>query len=230
MSVLLSGRGLSKSYPSKGSSGLLRVLSNVDIDIVDGQSIAITGPSGSGKSTLLHLLGGLDRPDSGQIVFKDQDIATLSNDGLALWRNKQVGFVFQFHYLLPEFTALENVMMPALIHQPSIKESRKRAEDLLNRVGLSDRLEHRPSELSGGEQQRVAVARALMNQPSLLLADEPTGNLDENNTLQLMQLLSDLRKSEGMAMILVTHDMQLSSHCDSTLVLSKASVQEGMLP
>lgn len=217
---LLEAIQLTKSYTSKGSSNRIEVLRDVHFQIVEGESVAIMGPSGSGKSTLLHLLGGLDRPDGGQVLFRGERIDQFSNDRLAQWRNAQIGFVFQFHYLLPEFTALENVCMPALIHGKT-DDYLDRARSLLTRVGLSDREGHRPSELSGGEQQRVAVARALMNKPALLLADEPTGNLDETNTANLMQLLDDLSASEGLTMILVTHDPVLAARCRRQITLQK---------
>lgn len=223
MELLLQATGITKSYASKGGSGKLQVLDGISVDLLQGESVAVTGPSGSGKSTLLHILGGLDRPDAGTILYKGEDLSKRNPDALAQWRNNEVGFVFQFHYLLPEFTALENVMMPALIHQDKASDPRKRAHDLLARVGLSDRAEHRPSELSGGEQQRVAVARALMNRPSLLLADEPTGNLDEANTIQLMELLAEIRADEGMTLVMVTHDQQLTSYCNRVITLSKSS-------
>lgn len=223
MELLLQASDITKSYPSKGGSGHLRVLDGISVELVQGESVVITGPSGSGKSTLLHILGGLDRPDAGTILYKGEDLSKRNPDALAQWRNYEVGFVFQFHYLLPEFTALENVMMPALIHREAKSDPRKRALDLLARVGLSDRTEHRPSELSGGEQQRVAVARALMNRPSLLLADEPTGNLDEANTIQLMDLLAHIRADEGMTLVMVTHDQQLTSYCNRVITLSKSS-------
>jgi lipoprotein-releasing system ATP-binding protein len=224
MNVLLRASDITKSYPSIGGDGRLHVLDGISIDLDQGESVAITGPSGSGKSTLLHIIGGLDRPDSGTILYRGDDMSKLSADSLAAWRNKEVGFVFQFHYLLPEFSAFENVMMPALIHKNASNDPKKRALDLLGLVGLSDRAQHRPSELSGGEQQRVAVARALMNRPSLLLADEPTGNLDEKNTLQLMELLTQIRTDEGMTMVMVTHDQQLTRYCNRVLTLSKSSV------
>jgi len=224
MNMLLRASDITKSYPSIGGDGRLHVLDGISIDLDQGESVAITGPSGSGKSTLLHIIGGLDRPDSGTILYRGDDMSKLSADSLAAWRNKEVGFVFQFHYLLPEFSALENVMMPALIHKNASIDPKKRALDLLGLVGLSDRAQHRPSELSGGEQQRVAVARALMNRPSLLLADEPTGNLDEKNTLQLMELLTQIRTDEGMTMVMVTHDQQLTRYCNRVLTLSKSSV------
>ncbi len=223
MDSILRADSIIKTYPSKGKdSSELTVLSHVNFEISAGESVAIMGPSGSGKSTLLHILGGLDRPNQGEVYFRDKPLSAFDHEALALWRNKEVGFVFQFHHLLPEFSALENVMMPAMIHQNDDTGAKQRANDLLERVGLGDRLHHRPSELSGGEQQRVAVARALMNRPSLLLADEPTGNLDEKNTLQLMQLLSEIRGSDAMTLILVTHDPQLGSYCDRVYHLSKS--------
>lgn len=222
--MLLRATDISKSYPSIGGDTPLNVLSGISIDLEQGESVVITGPSGSGKSTLLHILGGIDRPDSGSILYHGSDMSQLSNEALAKWRNKEVGFVFQFHYLLPEFTACENVMMPALIHNLSAVDPKKRAMELLGRVGLVDRAEHRPSELSGGEQQRVAVARALMNRPSLLLADEPTGNLDDKNTQQLMELLTQIRADEGMTMVMVTHDQQLTRFCNRMITLSKSAI------
>lgn len=222
--MLLRATDISKSYPSIGGDTPLNVLSGISIDLEQGESVVITGPSGSGKSTLLHILGGIDRPDSGSILYHGSDMSQLSNEALAKWRNKEVGFVFQFHYLLPEFTACENVMMPALIHKLSAVDPKKRAMELLGRVGLVDRAEHRPSELSGGEQQRVAVARALMNRPSLLLADEPTGNLDDKNTQQLMELLTQIRADEGMTMVMVTHDQQLTRYCNRMITLSKSAI------
>lgn len=222
--MLLRATDISKSYPSIGGDTPLNVLSGISIDLEQGESVVITGPSGSGKSTLLHILGGIDRPDSGSILYHGSDISQLSNEALAKWRNKEVGFVFQFHYLLPEFTAYENVMMPALIHNLSAVDPKKRAMELLGRVGLVDRAEHRPSELSGGEQQRVAVARALMNRPSLLLADEPTGNLDDKNTQQLMELLTQIRADEDMTMVMVTHDQQLTRYCNRMITLSKSAI------
>lgn len=223
MDSILRAESIVKTYPSKGGdSNVLTVLNEVHFEASSGESVAIMGPSGSGKSTLLHILGGLDRPNQGEVYFKGKALSSYDTEALALWRNKEVGFVFQFHHLLPEFSALENVMMPALIHHYDKGDIKERAKLLLERVGLSNREHHRPSELSGGEQQRVAVARALMNKPSLLLADEPTGNLDENNTLQLMDLLGEIRASESMTLILVTHDVQLGAYCDRVFQLSKS--------
>jgi len=224
MDALLVAHSVSKSYPSKEGGDPVQVLDEVNFEIRAGESVAVTGPSGSGKSTLLHVLGGLDRPDQGQITFAGQDLRGMNSESLAKWRNRHLGFVFQFHYLLPEFSAIENVMMPALIQGLDNKETESRARILMERIGLDHRLQHRPSELSGGEQQRVAVARAIMNKPSLLMADEPTGNLDEQNTLILMDLLRSMCKTEGMALILVTHDLQLTQYCDRTFTLSKSVV------
>jgi lipoprotein-releasing system ATP-binding protein len=224
MDALLVAHSVSKSYPSKEDGDPVQVLDKVNFEIRAGESVAVTGPSGSGKSTLLHVLGGLDRPDQGHITFGGQDLRGMNSESLAKWRNRHLGFVFQFHYLLPEFSAIENVMMPALIQGQDNKETESRARILMERIGLVHRLHHRPSELSGGEQQRVAVARAIMNKPSLLMADEPTGNLDEQNTLILMDLLRSMCKTEGMALILVTHDLQLTQYCDRTFTLSKSVV------
>jgi len=223
MDHILKAESIVKSYASKGSDpSQLIVLNDVHFEVKPGESVAIMGPSGSGKSTLLHILGGLDRPNHGDVFFKGKPLSSYNSEELAHWRNQEVGFVFQFHHLLPEFTAIENVMIPALIHQNDSTEIQNRAKRLLERVGLAKREHHRPSELSGGEQQRVAVARALMNKPSLLLADEPTGNLDEKNTVQLIQLLTEIRASENMTLILVTHDAQLGSYCDRVYQLSKS--------
>jgi lipoprotein-releasing system ATP-binding protein len=223
MDIILKAEAIVKTFASKGSdSSDLTVLNDVHFEAQLGESIAIMGPSGSGKSTLLHILGGLDRPNKGEVYFKGKSLSSFNSEELAYWRNQEVGFVFQFHHLLPEFTAIENVMIPALIHEKNSSETETKAKRLLERVGLADREHHRPSELSGGEQQRVAVARALMNNPSLLLADEPTGNLDEKNTVQLIQLLTEIRASENMTLILVTHDAQLGSYCDRVYQLSKS--------
>jgi lipoprotein-releasing system ATP-binding protein len=190
----------------------------------------IIGPSGSGKSTLLHLLGGLDRPSSGKVIVDDQDLGVMSEDELAAFRNRTLGFVFQFHHLLPEFTALENVAMPALIRGERLEEARGRAVALLEEVGLSERVEHKPSELSGGEQQRVAVARALMNSPALILADEPSGNLDEENSQKLHQLLADLALKRGLSFLIATHNLDLTKRAHRVLQLVDGRLVTGMRP
>ncbi|MCX5730555.1 MAG: ABC transporter ATP-binding protein, partial [Deltaproteobacteria bacterium] len=193
---LLAIEGLSRVYLTGGRR--LQVLSDVSLEIASGEMVALTGPSGAGKSTFLHLVGALDAPTTGRILFEGRDLATLDEDDLAGFRNESVGFVFQSHHLLPEFTALENVMMPGLVRRLSRGEARRRAEESLVRVGLSERLGHRPGELSGGEQQRVALARALVLQPRLLLADEPTGNLDPQTAEGIHALLQELNRDLGI--------------------------------
>ncbi len=208
---------ISKSY--RKSNNVIQVLSNFNLSLEKGESVVIVGPSGSGKSTLMHIIGGLDRPDAGAVIFNGEDIFKPGYP-LDQYRNKKVGFVFQFHYLLNDFTALENVAMPSMIAGTPINKAIKHAEFLLDKVGLSDRYHHHPNELSGGEQQRVAVARALMNEPELLLADEPTGNLDGANTMEIMKIFDKL-KSEGVTIIMVTHDEKLTHNFDRKVVLEK---------
>ncbi|NOZ55346.1 MAG: ABC transporter ATP-binding protein [Calditrichaeota bacterium] len=197
----------------------LHVLKGIDLDIRRGEIVAIVGPSGVGKSTLLHILGALDRPTAGTVSVDGVDVFSMDNGQLAAFRNRTAGFVFQFHHLLPEFTALENVMMPALIAGVDRKRAEKRALQLLEQVGLSDRAGHRPNELSGGEQQRVAVARALTNSPKLLLADEPSGNLDAQASKHLHELLWDLVRKEGRTLIIVTHNLDLAKTADRVIEL-----------
>jgi lipoprotein-releasing system ATP-binding protein len=205
---LLTAENIHKSYTGKAEP--VHVLRGVDIVVNRHDLTAIVGASGSGKSTLLHILGGLDRPDKGNIRFQDTDLSMMDDEALAGFRNRNIGFVFQFHHLLPEFTALENVFMPGLIAGKTMPEIRQRAEYLLEQTGLKNRMDHRPSELSGGEQQRVAVARALMNEPEIIMADEPTGNLDEANTDKLLSLLLDIREKEQTAIVLITHDPRIA--------------------
>jgi lipoprotein-releasing system ATP-binding protein len=203
--------GITKSY------GDLRVLKGIDIQIEDKEVVSIVGASGAGKTTLLQIIGTLDRPDGGTIFYNDSDISRLKGRSLAAFRNNNIGFVFQFHQLLPEFTALENVCIPAFIAGKSKVEAEKRAAELLGFLNLSNRLEHKPSELSGGEQQRVAVARALVNNPSVILADEPSGNLDTENKNELHKLFFKLRDTFGQTIIIVTHDRQLAGMSDRIL-------------
>ena len=203
--------GITKSY------GELKVLKGIDIEIKDKEVVSIVGASGAGKTTLLQIIGTLDKPDSGTIVFKGTDTGKLRGKALAGFRNSHIGFVFQFHQLLPEFTALENVCIPAYIAGKSKAEAESRAAELLGFLSLSDRLEHKPSELSGGEQQRVAVARALINNPSVILADEPSGNLDSENKNELHKLFFRLRDSFGQTIVIVTHDRQLAGMSDRIL-------------
>ncbi|MBC7692800.1 MAG: ABC transporter ATP-binding protein [Methylotenera sp.] len=207
---LLRAEGIKKSF-FKGKTEI-QVVRGVDLTIETGEMIAITGASGVGKSTLLHILGTLEKPTAGKIYFgpKNQEVLRFSEKSVSQFRNKALGFVFQFHYLLPEFSALENVMMPALIAGHSKSPSEKQARELLEFVGLGHRLEHRPAELSGGEQQRVSIARAVILRPKLLLADELTGNLDSANSNNVMDLLVNLNKTTGISIMLVTHDMELA--------------------
>lgn len=199
------------------SFGQLPILRGVDLSVEKGEIVSIVGASGAGKSTLLHIIGTLDRPDSGQIVIDGTDVGMLNEKKLSLFRNKHIGFVFQFHHLLPEFTALENVCIPAFIANVDKKEAEKRALELLERLGVEHRAHHKPSEMSGGEQQRVSVARALINQPALILADEPSGNLDSENAASLHQLFFELRASLDQTFIIVTHNEGLASISDRAI-------------
>jgi lipoprotein-releasing system ATP-binding protein len=202
----------------------LHVLEGIDLDIQQGEMLAIVGASGVGKSTFLHIIGGLDRPTSGKVLYGDLDVFGLNNDRIAQFRNERVGFVFQFHHLLPEFSALENVMMPALIRRIDRKDAARTAADILNEVGLGARLHHRPGELSGGEQQRVAVARALMLHPDVVLADEPTGNLDAHTGEAVHQLLQDINKQRGVTFVIVTHNDKLAIRADRVLRMTEGKL------
>ncbi|MGB9716171.1 MAG: ABC transporter ATP-binding protein [Thermodesulfovibrionales bacterium] len=212
---------LKKSFIT--DAGELQVLKGINLSINEGEMVGIVGASGVGKSTLLHILGALERPSSGKVLYDGKDIFSLNEDSLAFFRNKTIGFIFQFHHLLPEFTAIENVMMPGLISLSqrsqvlSRKELKEKAERLLDEMGLSERKKHRPGELSGGEQQRVAVARALILEPKAVLADEPTGNLDTQTGDELFKLLVSLNKEKGTTFIIVTHNEALSSRCNRVL-------------
>jgi lipoprotein-releasing system ATP-binding protein len=209
---------LTKSYPVGGSR--LSVLRDLDLGLERGEMVAIVGASGVGKSTLLHVLGGLDSIDEGRVRVGDADLRALSDADLVAFRNRHVGFVFQFHHLLPEFTALENAEMPMRIARRAPAERRERATALLTRVGLGERLEHKPGMLSGGEQQRVAIARALVMEPTLLLADEPTGDLDEHTADTLHELLREMHRERGLTSIIATHNPRLASACDRVLRLA----------
>ena len=204
-------KGIKKSF------GSLEVLKGIDLHIDKGEVVSIVGPSGAGKTTLLQIIGTLDRPDAGTITIDGIDVSKLSSKKLSDFRNQHIGFVFQFHQLLPEFTAIENIMIPAYIAGVSHREAIQRAEELLEFMGLSDRASHKPKELSGGEKQRVAVARALMNHPAVILADEPSGSLDSKNKEELHQLFFDLRDKFGQTFVIVTHDEQLASITDRTI-------------
>lgn len=213
--IVLKAEVIKKSFPSSTGKFRLEILEGISLDVHKAEIVAIIGSSGSGKSTLLHILGGLDHPDSGEVFWESQSIYQWKPDKLADERNRQIGFVFQFHHLLPEFTALENVFMPALIRGDSMKKARARGFELLERFGLTERADHRPSQLSGGEQQRVSMARALMNRPSFILADEPTGNLDEENTETILLELIKLRDTEDVGMVLITHEKEIANRCDT---------------
>ena len=199
------------------SFGSLQVLKGIDLKIEKGEVVSIVGPSGAGKTTLLQIIGTLDRPDGGTVCVDGTDVTTLSQKQLSDFRNRRLGFVFQFHQLLPEFTAIENIMIPAYIAGKSGKEAKARAEELLQFMGLSDRAHHKPAELSGGEKQRVAVARALVNNPAVILADEPSGSLDSQNKKELHQLFFDLRERFGQTFVIVTHDEELATLTDRTI-------------
>ncbi len=209
--------GLNKAYQT--ATQRLHVLRDVDLQVAPGEMVAIVGASGVGKSTLLHVLGGLDRADSGEIRVGDTELRSMNDEALVAFRNRHVGFVFQFHHLLPEFDAVENVEMPMRIARMRSGEAHQRAVDLLGRVGLAERASHRPNMLSGGEQQRVAVARALVMRPRLLLADEPTGNLDETTAHDLHALLREMHREHGLTSIIVTHNSALAASCDRVLRL-----------
>ena len=216
---MLKASGVKKSY------GQLEVLKGIDLEVRKGEIVAIVGASGAGKSTLLHILGTLDTPEAGKVFMHDKDVFAQSQKGLASFRNKSIGFVFQFHNLLPEFSALENVMIPGLIGNSSNDEEiRKKASDLLKLLGLGSRLDHKPSELSGGEQQRTAVARALINSPDLILADEPSGNLDSKNAVELHHLFFKLRDDFGSTFVIVTHNEHLAEMADRKIELKDGVV------
>lgn len=206
--IMVETKGITKSFAS------LQVLKGIDLSISEKEIVAIVGPSGAGKTTLLQIIGTLDRPNSGILTFKGIEPFKLTEKERAAFRNKHIGFVFQFHQLLPEFTALENVMIPALIAHRKYEEAEKKAKELLDFLRLTDRIKHKPSELSGGEKQRVAVARALINNPSVILADEPSGSLDTKNKEELHTLFFDLRKEMGQTFVIVTHDEQLAKLAD----------------
>jgi lipoprotein-releasing system ATP-binding protein len=214
---LIRAEGLGKTYTS--AAGRITVFEDLALEIAQGEMVAIVGPSGAGKSTLLHLLGGLDRPSAGSVRFGEFDIFELGDVDLARFRNREVGFIFQLHHLLPEFTALENVMMPLLIRRTAPRDARLAAESLLSKVGLSGRVRHRPGELSGGEQARVAIARALASGPRVLLGDEPTGDLDARMSESIHSLLREVHQSHGLTSVFVTHNERLAAICDRVLQL-----------
>ena len=212
--------GITKNF------GSLQVVRGIDLQVNRGDAVAIVGPSGAGKTPLLQIMGTLDRPDEGEVIIDGENVRRLSATKIAHFRNKNIGFVFQFHQLLPEFTALENVMIPALIGGTSKKEARQRAQELLDFMGLADRAEHKPNQLSGGEKQRVAVARALVNHPAVVFADEPSGSLDTHNKEELHRLFFDLRDRMGQTFVIVTHDEALASQTDRTIHMLDGYITE----
>ena len=227
--TVIEARGLGKRYVG-GDGGVITVLDGVDLAVARGEMVAIIGASGAGKSTLLHLLGALDRPSSGEIVIAGRTLSGLDDDAVSALRNRTVGFVFQFHHLLREFTALENVMMPLRIGGTDEAQARQRAIGLLDRMGLAGRAHHRPAQLSGGEQQRTAVARALAADPSVLLADEPSGNLDHGNSERLHDLFAELTRELEIAMVVVTHNRSLAARADRVLQLEERKLARIELP
>ena len=212
--IILKAQNINKTYHTVKNVNL-EILKSISIDIEENKISVIIGASGAGKSTLLHILGGLDKPDSGEVIFNSTKIQNLSDDKLAKFRNNNIGFVFQFHHLLPEFTALENIMIPQMINGISEKKSSQRAKLLLDETGLTERANHKPAELSGGEQQRVAVARALANDPQIILADEPTGNLDSQNSFIMQELFKNLKKKFNKTFVIVSHNQDLISLADN---------------
>jgi lipoprotein-releasing system ATP-binding protein len=223
--IVLEARNLYKSFPGGPDEAELHVLQGMELQVPEASITSIIGSSGSGKSTLLHILGGLDRADKGEVFWDSKNISEYKTDDLADFRNKYIGFVFQFHHLLPEFTALENVAMPALIAGTPTKEAYARGRDLLHSFGIEARKSHRPTQLSGGEQQRVSMARALMNKPRIILADEPTGNLDQANTDIILDLLFELREAMGVSVLLITHEKEIAGRSDRILELKNGVLE-----
>jgi lipoprotein-releasing system ATP-binding protein len=223
--MILSGKNIRRWFVT-GKDQRLTVLKGIDIEIEKGEIVAISGPSGAGKSTLLHILGLLDRPSEGEVYLDGTNPLSLGDEALAAFRNQQIGFVFQFHHLLPEFTALENVVMPSLIAGKKFNTVHDRGMQLLRDVGVEDRAEHKPNELSGGEQQRVAVARALMNSPQVVLADEPSGNLDTENATSLHSMIFDLRQRYGQTFVIVTHNKEFAAMADRIVTMVDGMIKE----
>ena len=226
MSKILTTNHLCKTYMTGPQE--VEVLKGIDLEISAGEIVVIMGPSGVGKSTLLHLIGGLDRPTAGEVLIDGDDLFSLRDRELAVFRNNAIGFVFQFHHLLPEFTALENVMIPGMMHGRDITVVTENAKNILDEIGIGHRLNHKPSELSGGEQQRVAVARALVNSPRLVLADEPTGNLDKQNSVALYELILDLNKKHSQTFIIVTHNELMAKHAQRVIELEDGKIKNNL--
>ncbi len=221
--ILLEAQGINRIYYQGKEE--LRVLKDINLKIEKSQITSIVGPSGAGKSTLMHILGGLDRPDKGRVFFNGRDMYELSDNKLSRLRNQKIGFVFQFYHLLPEFSALENVILPGLIARKKKQELEKKGLGLLRDVGLEERVSHRPSELSGGEQQRVAIARAMINEPEIILCDEPTGNLDSDNSQRMMDLIKDLNKKNEQTFVLVTHEEQTAACANRTIKIVDGEIK-----
>jgi lipoprotein-releasing system ATP-binding protein len=226
MSKILTTNQLCKTYMTGPQE--VEVLKGIDFEVSAGEIVVVMGPSGVGKSTLLHLVGGLDRPTSGEILIDGDDVFSLKDRELAVFRNNTIGFVFQFHHLLPEFSALENVMIPGMMHGREIALVTERAKSILDEIGLGHRLNHKPSELSGGEQQRVAVARALVNRPKLVLADEPTGNLDKQNSEALYELILELNRKHSQTFIIVTHNDLMAKHAQRVIELEDGKIRNNL--
>lgn len=222
--IILKLENLNKIYKAKSEK--LHILDNLNMEVKSGEMMSIIGKSGSGKSTLLNMIGILDKPDSGSVYYMGKDVSKFSEKERNVFRNSSLGFVFQFHYLLPEFTALENIMIPAMLKNKNIKEIEKRAKELLEEVELTERMSHKPCDMSGGEKQRVAIARAMINTPKLILADEPTGNLDEETSNHINELMKKINKDMGQTIIVVTHSSELALITDRKLLLKKGKLEE----
>lgn len=222
--IILKLENLNKEYRAKSEN--LCILDNLNMEVKSGEMLSIIGKSGSGKSTLLNMIGILDKPDSGSVYYMGDDVSKFTEKERNYFRNSSLGFIFQFHYLLPEFTALENVMIPAMLKNKNIKEIEKRAKELLEEVELKDRMTHKPMDMSGGEKQRVAIARSMINSPKLILADEPTGNLDEETSTHINELLKKINREMGQTIIVVTHSSELASITDRKLLLKKGKLEE----
>jgi len=226
MNKILITKNLHKTYTNGPQK--VEVIKGIDLEVAVGEVVVIIGPSGVGKSTLLHLIGGLDKPTAGEVIIDDNDLFALNDRDLAIFRNRSIGFVFQFHHLLPEFTAFENVMIPGMMYRKDLSVVQQEARNILSDVGLAERLNHKPTQLSGGEQQRVAVARALINKPKLILADEPTGNLDKRNSEALYKLILSLNERLNQTFIIVTHNELMARHANRVIELEDGKIKNTM--